>query len=428
MVFFSSKKEGGMMDVIRCDEPEYLVWKWRPSGIPNSTRKENSIRYGSRLRVKDGEMAVFFYPQNNGTIQDYIFGPFDQVIETANFPILTTIIGSVYNGETPFQAEIYFINLAGNNQLRFGIPYFDMYDPRYIDLGIPCAVRGNILFNITDYKNFIKLNRLINFDLNDFNIQIRNFLQRVVKSVVLNIPQETNISVMQIESKIDDISEIVYTKMHAEFEEHFGVNLKRLDIGVIELDKEHPNYHQLKQATADQLTKLSEAKTDIEIENMSEMARIQRREAELGAEGRNLAAHQLNQQTSVLKTAAENFANTGNIDLGGGEGGGFNPAGLMLGMGIGGVLGNQIGGMMGNIGNTSNMPPPPPPVTTYYLAINGQQSGPFNLEQLKQFAQSGQFTTNYYVWKQGMAAWELANNVPEVAAIFAAIPPPPPSI
>ena len=64
MGFFSkNKNEGGLMDVIRCDEQEYLVWKWRPAGEANSSKKENAIRYGSSLRVKDGEIAVFVYKQ-----------------------------------------------------------------------------------------------------------------------------------------------------------------------------------------------------------------------------------------------------------------------------------------------------------------------------------------------------------------------------
>ena len=37
---FGKKNEGGLMDVIRCDEQEYLVWKWRPSGDANSTKKD----------------------------------------------------------------------------------------------------------------------------------------------------------------------------------------------------------------------------------------------------------------------------------------------------------------------------------------------------------------------------------------------------
>lgn len=66
MALFRRKKEGGLMDVIRCDEQDYLVWKWRPSGAANSTKKENAIRYGSSLRVKDGEMAVFVYQTPDG--------------------------------------------------------------------------------------------------------------------------------------------------------------------------------------------------------------------------------------------------------------------------------------------------------------------------------------------------------------------------
>ena len=147
MGLFSSKKEGGLMDVIRCDEQEYLVWKWRPSGEANSTKKENSIRYGSSLRVKDGEVAVFVYKQNGEELMDFIVGPHDQKIETANFPILTSIVGSLWGGKSPFQAEIYFMNLQGNNQVRFAVPYFDVADPRFPDFTVPVAVRGTISFN-----------------------------------------------------------------------------------------------------------------------------------------------------------------------------------------------------------------------------------------------------------------------------------------
>ena len=72
MGLFDRKKEGGLMDVIRCDEQEYLVWKWRPSGETNSTKRENAIRYGSSLRVKDGEVAVFVYKKDGGEMMDYI--------------------------------------------------------------------------------------------------------------------------------------------------------------------------------------------------------------------------------------------------------------------------------------------------------------------------------------------------------------------
>jgi membrane protease subunit (stomatin/prohibitin family) len=415
MALFGNKTEGGLMDVIRCDEQEYLVWKWRPSGSANTTKKENAIRYGSSLRVKEGELAVFVYQQKDGSMQDFIVGPIDETIKTANFPILTSIVGSAFGGSSPFQAEIYFINLSGNVQIKFGIPYFDVFDPRFPDLGVPCVVRGTLTFNLTDYKNFIKLNRLINFELDDFKNQIKDFFIRKAKSVILNIPTEANIPVTQLERKIDEISDFVKSKISTTLQEDFGINLKRLDIATIELDKEHEHYQQLKFSTADQQTK-----------NIDEINRIQRKDIEMGVEGKNFAVHQLNQQTDVLKTAAENLGQMSNVNLGGGAG--MNPAGMMMGMGIGGAMGNQMGGMMNNINQPQQQVPPPPPILAFHISLNGQQSGPFNLEQLKQYAQGGQFTKNHHVWKEGMAGWELATNVQELATVFSVVPPPPPSI
>jgi len=424
-----NKTEGGLMDVIRCDEQEYLVWKWRPSGEPNSTKKENAIRYGSSLRVKDGEMAVFFYQQNNGTIQDFIIGPHDQTIKTANFPVLTSIVGSAFGGSSPFQAEIYFINLSGNVQIKFGIPYFDVFDPRFPDLGVPCAVRGTMIFNITDYKNFIKLNRLINFSLEDFKNQVKDFFIRQAKSVVLNITSETGVPAMQLETKIDLISTYLKSKLSESLADDFGVNLKRIDIGTIELDKEHPHYQQLKKSTVDQQTKFIDAKTDIEIKNLDEMMRIQRKEAELGVEGKNINVHQLNIQGDVAKTAAESLGELGGAGTGG-DGSGINPAGMMAGMMMGGAVGSGMAGMMGNMMQGVNQPvqsPPPPPYSQYFIALSGQQSGPYSLLQLQQMVQNGSLTKNHHVWKQGMSEWLLATEEQEVAKLFSSVPPPPPN-
>jgi len=423
-LFSKRSEEGGLMDVIRCDEKEYLIWKWKPSGEANSTRKENAIRYGSSIRVKSGEAAVFFYKQSNGVIEDIILGPFDKFLQTENFPILTSFVSLGWDGKSPFNAEVYFINLQGNNQVKFGTPSFDIFDPRFQDLGIPCNVRGNLTFNLTDISNFIKLNRLQEFNLQDFSYQIREYCVRKIKSVVTNIPVDNNIPVMQIERKIDDVSDIIKSKLSKTMEEDFGVNLKRIDISSIELDQSHDHYFQLKKITIDQTSKKIEATTDIEITNMSEMARINRRGAELGVEGQNFAVHQLNQQTEVLKSAANNLGQMSNINLG--SGGGFNPAGMMFGMGVGSGLSNQLGGMMNTFGQTP--PPVPSPTLSFFVAINGQQSGPFTVDQLQAMSSTNQFTRSHYVWKAGMPNWLLAIDVPELAVIFQAVPPPPPII
>ena len=59
-LFKNNKKVGLISDIIRCDEPSYLIWKWHPDGTqPGEHKREYAIRWGSSLRVKDGEVAVF---------------------------------------------------------------------------------------------------------------------------------------------------------------------------------------------------------------------------------------------------------------------------------------------------------------------------------------------------------------------------------
>ena len=210
MGLFGKGKGGGLMNVIRCDETEYLVWKWRPLGQEvNSTSRENAIRYGSSLRVKDGEVAVFVYKQKNGPCQDFIVGPYDDTIKTANFPVLSSIVGMAFGGESPFQAEVYYINLQGSNQVRFAVPYFDVADPRLPDYPVPVAVRGTMTFALEDYKNFIKLNRLIDFSLDAFKRQIKDVLVRKIKGLVTNVPSDLGMPVVQMERKIDEISDFL---------------------------------------------------------------------------------------------------------------------------------------------------------------------------------------------------------------------------
>lgn len=441
MGLFGKKTEGGMMDVIRCDEQEYLVWKWRPSGEANSTKKENAIAFGSSLRVKDGELAVFVYQQKDGSMQDYITGPFDQTIKTANFPILSNIVGLAFGGASPFQAEVYFINLSGNIQVKFGIPYFDVFDPRFLDFAVPMAARGTITFNITDYQGFIKLNRLINFELDDFQKQIKDAVTKYVKGVITNIPSENGMPVLQMERKLLEINDLIAAKLSARLKDDFGVNLKGFDLASIDVDKESDGYAELRKVTAEQTTKTTAAQTDVNIKNLNDMQsinaqnmedtlRIQREEAQraqkLQTETNFIGAHSLNQQSEVLKAGAESLGNMGNT---GGGNGGMNPAGMMTGMMMGGAMGNQMAGMMNNMGQNMNQQqnmPPPPPQIQYSVSVNGQTTGPFDLQQLQLMVQNGQLNQSSHVWKQGMSGWEKAEDVNELSILFGSTPPPPP--
>ena len=103
MGIFSKLISGGLMNEIRCDEPSYLIWKWRPAG--GNGKRENAIRWGSSLRVKVGEVAAFVYKHNDGALIDFIEGPFDGVLETKNLPILADIIGLAYDGALHFKRK-----------------------------------------------------------------------------------------------------------------------------------------------------------------------------------------------------------------------------------------------------------------------------------------------------------------------------------
>lgn len=448
-LFGKNKNTGGFMDVIRCDEPSFLIWKWHPIGSQaGKNNRENAVRWGSSLRVKDGEAAVFVYNQRDGIYQDFVEGPFDDILNTENLPVIASIIELDYAGGTPFQAEIYFINLARINQVRFGVPFFDVYDPRFSDFGVPVAVRGTISFRIEDYREFIKLHRLNTFSLEDFQKQIRDSVIRYVKDAVANAPATHNIPVVQLESKIAQINDAVEYDISQRLRENFGVEVSGVDIGAIEIDKSADGYDKLMAITQTVTIETVKAQTAvnikqmqdnqrIEAENYAETLRIQRKEAQYAqhkqTQTAHFAAYQTEAQTQVSVAGAEALGKmgtngAGGVDLGG-NGAGFTPASMMAGMAIGGAVGQNIAGVMSGMMSGMNQSvqpgaiPPPIPTVTYHVAINGQAAGPFNLITLKQMAMAGQITGDSLVWKQGMTDWMPMNTVCELSDVCTCIPP-----
>ena len=433
-LFDKSKRTGGFMDEIRCDEPSYLIWKWHPAGVQLGTgNRENAIRWGSSLRVKDGEVAVFVYSQYDGTVQEYIEGPCDLILNTENLPILASLVGLAYDGGTPFQAEVYFINLARIIQVKFGVPFFDIYDTRFADFGVPVAVRGTVSFSITDYREFIKLHRLNNFQLEDFQQQIRDTVSRYVKDTVANAPAAHNIPVIQIETKTAQINDVVEYDLAERLKENFGVLVSGVDIGAIEIDKNSEGYRQLMAVTKN----VAATKIEAETQDYVERLRIQREEGQYAmhkqTQTANIGAFQVEKQADVGIAGAQALGQmgangAGDVNLGG-DRDGFNMAAMMASMAVGGAVGQNIAGamnnMMGGINQqtTPSVVPPPIPTVAYHVAINGQAAGPFDMTSLTQMAANGQLTGDSLVWKNGMAHWEKAIAVDELKGLFSTMPP-----
>lgn len=420
------RKKGGFSDVIRCDEVNYLVWKWHPNGVKQGeSKRETAIKTNSILRVKTGEVAIFVYKQKNGTMQDYIVGPYDEKLKTKNFPVLSSIIGLWYEGDTPFQAEVFFINTSMAIQTRFGIPYFDVVDSRFPDFPVPVAVRGALTFKVEDYKTFGNYHQLINFNLEELKNKINASVTRYVKETVTNASSEHDIPVIAIESKIDLINEKVELYVRDRLSDLFGISITGIDISSIEVDKENESYIELKRVTKD----ITTIKTETELLNYQEELRIKREEGQyaqrMGTRQTNLGAFQTEVSGEVGVAGAEALGKmgekgAGNIDLGG-QGAGFNPVTMMAGMAVGTAVGKNIAGTLDksiNQNEVGQVVPTAVPITKFYVAKDGKATGPFDIATLKTMIALGDFNSDSQVWKDGMFEWQKASMQSELSGIF----------
>ena len=440
MALFGKSKDGGLMDVIRCDESDYLIWKWIPKNADSLSKKQNAIRWGSSLRVKAAEVAVFVYKnsESNDT-QKFFVGPVDEIIKTDNFPFLTTLLSAGYAGDSPFQAEIYFINLAGAVQLNFRIPYFDVADYRYPDFNIPVAVGGSFSFSIKDYEDFINRHKLAQFSLDDLKKKIIDAVVKYTKSYVANVSHKNSIPVFGLDRYTKEISDQVESDLKDRFQTDFGINVNRVDISDLNLDKESEDYQELVKITKEQQTKFIDKQTEVSMRNlddiqrinaedMGEKLRISRKGSELGLESQYLAAHQVNTQADVMKELSQNLGSLGGGSLGGG-GSDLNPAGLMTNIAVGGLIGGQISNLVNQTNSVQNRSvPPPPPSVSYNVLIDGKPTGPYDLQQIQHMILSGVISSKTYLWKQGMADWDLANNIDDIKPLLIQVPPPPPVV
>jgi hypothetical protein len=108
-----------------------------------------------------------------------------------------------------------------------------------------------------------------------------------------------------------------------------------------------------------------------------------------------------------------------------GDAGGM--VGSAMGLGVGMNMANQ---MMGNLGQGNALaipvaaPPPPPPQVAWHLVEGGQSVGPLSLGQLAEAVASGRLRPETLVWSAGMQGWRAAGELPQLAGLLSASPPP----
>ncbi len=363
----------GLFDKLRAELIDIIEWvddsrhtiAWR---FP---RYQNEIKNGAQLIVRPGQMAVFVH---RGQIAD-VFEPGHYELKTDNLPILSTLAGWKYGFNSPFKAEVYFVNTRQITDLKWGTPNPIML--RDADFG-PIRLRafGTYTMQAVDPKALLR--ELIGTDSSFQFDEINELMRSIIASSFADLLGESKISALDLAANYRELSEQLRQNTVEKVDDEYGLNVPQLFIVNVSLPEE----------------------VEKAIDTRSSMGVIG-----------DLGRFQQFQMGQAMMAAAEN------------ESGGGASEGMGLGMGF--AMANQMVQGMGQAGGAGAVPPPPP-VSAWYIAVNGKSEGPFDLNQMAHGAQAGQVSRGTLVWSQALGEWKPASEVGALGMIFGPPSPPPP--
>ncbi len=356
------KLRGEFIDIIEWTAPsenEIMAYRFR--------RYNNEIKMGAKLTVREAQTAVFV---NEGKIAD-IFQPGMYELSTQNLPILSTLQGWKYGFNSPFKAEVYFVQTKQFVDLKWGTSNPIMM--RDAEFG---AVRlrafGTYVIKVVDAKTFVQ--QLVSTDPEFEVYEISTQLRNVIASRFADVLAESKIPVLDLAGNYDKLGKFICDRINDEFTA-FGIDLLNFYIENISLP--------------------------------SNVEEVLDRRTSMGVVG-NIEAYLKYQTAEAVRDAAQN------------PGGGA--AGIGVGLGAGMGIAQRMMESMG--APAAATPPPLPGAPAYYAGIGGAQQGPFDQTTLQAKINAGELTRETLVWRQGMANWTAAGQVADLAALFAATPPP----
>ena len=379
-----SKIKGEFIDIIEWLDPtnNTIVYRFE--------RYQNEIKMGAKLTVRESQVAVFI---NEGQIAD-VFQPGMYTLSTQNMPILSTLKGWKYGFNSPFKAEVYFVNTKKFLDNKWGTPNPVMVrDPEFGPVRLRAF--GVYEYRVEDAAKFIK--DIVGTD-GDFTVEkINNQLRNIIITRFSDAVAESKIPVLDMASNYNEFSEKIGQVIIDEYKE-YGLNLTKFLVSSITLPEE--------------------------------VEKAMDKRSSMGVLG-DLNRYTQFQAANAMEAAATN------------PGGGAAASGMGMGMGfaMAGQMMNAMNPMMnqqqqmyqqpqqGGYQQQQPMAPPPmPAASTFFVAVNGQQSGPFDMNALSSMVANGQLTKETLVWKQGMPAWAAAGSVQELSSLFGAVPPPMPGM
>lgn len=352
--------KGQFIDIVEWADPKPNVL------VHRFERHNNEIKKWAKLIVRPGQMAIFV---NEGKVCDR-FEPGTYTLDTANLPILTSLLSLPYNFQSWHKAEVYFIRTAVQLDRKWGTPNPVMM--RDAELGtIRLRAFGNYSYRVGATDDMLSrfLGGRGEFTCNDVEGQFDTY----VVSELSDALGELRIPALDLASQYNEIGIAVGNRIRTRLT-GMGFELDSFTVANISLPEE-----------------VNEA--------------IDKR-SKVGIYGGTSQYAQM-EATAAMRDAAKN------------QGSGGAMMGMMMGANMGGMIGN-------NMNQAINTPPPVPQETTFFTAVGGQRQGPFTMADLKNQAMNGIFSGDTLVWTAGMANWAVASSVPALAAVLGSVPPPPP--
>ncbi|MER0205008.1 MAG: SPFH domain-containing protein [Nitrosomonas sp.] len=362
---FFDKLRGELIDLIEWTDPtqDTMVFRFERYG--------NEIKSGAKLTVRESQMAVFV---NEGKFAD-VFPPGMYTLTTQNLPILSTLKGWLHGFNSPFKAEVYFVNTKNFTDQKWGTKNpITMDDPRFGMVEIRAF--GTFAVRVIDPKIFLQ--EIVGTD-NEFTTEeINDQLRSLIVTRFTDAAGESGLTIDRFASNTNELSQYCQNKIENELAE-YGLKLTKFLIENISMP--------------DEIKK--------EIHSLSRLGRVN--------------AQQLAQMNAAK--AIEIAAANPNGDAG---------ASMSMGMGFGMAqqMAQVFGKTMQDSQPSTSAPPPIPSALMYFVAMNGQQTGPHNEQVLGRMVQDGSLKHDTLVWKQGMPAWTKAGEVNDLSHFFAVMPPP----
>lgn len=364
-----------LWDFIKTELIDIIEWL-DPSGdtmVYRFERHDNEIKNGAQLIVRPGQAAVFV---DQGQIAD-VFGPGRVELKTQNLPILSTLRGWKYGFESPFKAEVYFVSTKVFTDLKWGTKNPIMLrDPEFGPVRLRAF--GTYAVKVAEPAKFIAQIVGTNgvFTTDGISDQIRNFIvSRFTEAL-----GEGKIPALDLAANFSELGSAVKAVIGPEIAE-YGLEIATFLVENISLPEE--------------VEKALDKRTS------------------MGVIG-NLNAYTQFQAANAIEAAARNPGGSAAADG--------------MGMGMGFAMAQQMANAMnqpaGSAAAGHGTPPPLPGAAQFFAAIDGKQAGPFAVDALQGQAASGQLTRETLVWKQGMAGWTRAGDVPELSSVFGHVPPP----